>query len=110
MDFRAHVIVVHNEHKRCVKICEFHNRTRKRIFQKLLIFFRFWCIIVEHDVRRCERLLTGGSEPCEVIFTEHVRKSGESMKRCRPHALRNLQTSARFAVFLRRNKEHAARC
>ena len=30
-------------------------------------------------MRRCERLLTGGSEPCEVIFTEHVRKIGRNV-------------------------------
>ena len=29
-----------------------------KIFGELLQFFRRWCIIYEHDVRRCERLLT----------------------------------------------------
>jgi hypothetical protein len=75
----ALLTIVQFVQKQLEKISDFHKLKRRKIFEKLLHFWGVWCIIVRHDVRRCERLLTGGSDPCEGIFTEYVRKSGESI-------------------------------
>ena len=48
------------------------------IFGKLLHYEKSCDIIVELDMRRCERLPIGETEPFGGIFTEYVRESGEA--------------------------------
>ena len=80
------------------------------IFRKLLIYGEMCDIIVELDMRRCERLPIGETEPFGGIFTEYVRESGEAFINAGSVSCRCTRALARSAVFLGQGKEHAARC
>ena len=96
--------IVQYSQKQAAKISEFHNHRKQKIFRKLLQFQGKSCIIVRHDVRRCERLLWGVSDPPEGIFTEHVRQSGENIDQRRPRPFGSSRSSAVLRRFSREKR------
>ena len=70
------------------------------IFVKLLLYEERCDIIVELDMRRCERLPIGETEPFGGIFTEYVRKSGEAFINAESRSCEARIEMAVTAVFL----------